>query len=380
MARLAIFVYMRTIFLRIVFPLLTGIALLCGLTAGIPSYANPLNLESTRLAINNSHPDEGKPGRTLELVVPEGRAISAMTEEGILVNSLEASTPDGLFSLRIEQNTQLRISNENRPNPVDLNKVEDTIPWKIEVTYPSISIIPPYPQGWIPVSLNYEINGVTDGCITGVKLDKPSTLVFKYNETVLPETVEDLCVFYYNCQSGWTRLSPPAGFIAEGPDVAAEADHFSLFVVLAKPGLSQPPANITIKTLTVEPQRILVGQSSDVRIIVDNKGGLTGDYFVVIKLNGKVQKTQTVHLGPGQSTEVDTIMVPGTSGIYTIAVGPLDDILVVEPRIVPDVAETDYWWLLCIAAGISTLLFSLIRRRTQGKEDSDGEKTGQTKN
>jgi hypothetical protein len=261
-----------------------------------------------------------------------------------------------------------------------LNKVEDIIPWKIEVTNPNIFTIPPYPQGWMPVSLNYEINGVTDGCITGVKLDKPSTLVFKYDETVLPETVEDLSVFYYNCQSGWTRLSPPPGFIAEGPDVAAEADHFSLFVVLANPGLSQPPANITVKTLTVEPQRILVGQSSDVRIIVDNKGGLPGDYFVVIKLNGKVQKTQTVHLGPGQSTEVDTIMAPGNSGIYNISAGPLEDILVVEPRIVPDVVETDYWWLLCIAAGISTLLFSLIRRRTQGKEDSDGEKTGQTKN
>lgn len=306
--------------------------------------------------------------RFISLVMPQAGDQSRVTADGIVIGGLKATVPDGSFTLDILQGTQVHLSNENRQYPVDLSKVGETVPWEIRVTNPDVSEVPPYPDGWIPVSPNYDINGVTNGYITGVKLDRPSTLIIKYNDKLLPETVDDLAAFYYSYQDGWTELSPPAGFIAEGPEVAAEVDHFSLFVVLAKSGAGKPPANIMLQRLTVRPQRILVGQSADVRVRVINKGGLPGEYVVVIKVDGKIQKSQSVHLNPGQSTEVDMILMPGTSGIYTVTAGPLGDELWVDPRIIPDVSETNYWWLLCIAAGISTMIISLFRSRRQLQE------------
>ena len=114
------------------------------------------------------------------------------------------------------------------------------------------------PEGWIPVSAPYDINGVTHGVIHGVHLNNPASLVIRYDENKLPPIVDGLACFYYDLKLGWTQLDPPEGFIAEGPQIGAEVDHFSLFIVLTRPGgAPRPPARIVIQSLTVNPSRIL---------------------------------------------------------------------------------------------------------------------------
>jgi hypothetical protein len=146
--------------------------------------------------------------------------------------------------------------------------------------------------------------------------------------------------------------------------VAAEVDHFSLFIVLARPGQGALPANIVIQKVTVDPPGILVGQSSDVRIRVINIGGMPGEYVVVVRVDGKIQKTQSVKLGAGEIKEVALIISPGLSGVYTVTAGSASEQVIVRPWISSDVAEVSYWWLLCISLGFSTLIFTLFRRKS----------------
>ena len=131
---------------------------------------------------------------------------------------------------------------------------------------------------------------------------------------------------------------------------------------------SSPPANIVIQKLTLDPPKILVGQTSDVRVKVSNNGGMAGEYIVIVKLDGKIQKTQSVYLGPGESREVNLIICPKANGIYTVSAGPASEHLIVDPWVAPNIEENNYWWLLFISLGISVLLFAFFFRRR--KNDS----------
>jgi hypothetical protein len=183
----------------------------------------------------------------------------------------------------------------------------------------------------------------------------------------LPEVVDDLAIFYYSFELGWVQLQPPAGYIAEAGEEAAEVDHFSLFVVLARPGNAPRPvlpARFEIQKVRANPAIIMLGQSSEVKIIAANTGGITGEYLVTVKLDGKVIKTQSVLLKSGEKREINLTLAPGKTGVYTVQTGDLSDTLTVDPRPAMDLIETDYWWLLFIALGVSTLVISFFKRES----------------
>jgi hypothetical protein len=308
--------------------------------------------------------------RYIQLELPDSTDQSVVTSDGVITEGLAATTGDSMFSLSIEQWTRVGITNQNCQDQVDLSLVGESIPGIIKVTIPEMKTLPPFPEGWVAVSQPYDINGITNGFVTGVELDRSAKLVLKYDEDWLPEYVDGLAAFYYNYESGWTQVEPPAGFIAEGPEVAAATDHFSLFIVLARNGTGpNPPANIQIQKLSVDPSRIFVGQSSDIRVRIINKGGMTGEYTVVVKVDSKVQKTQSVKLKPGESTEMALILTPGRNGRYTITAGPKQDYLIVDPLLAPDVTETGFWWPLGLAFLIAIMIFLILRRLRRKKEE-----------
>ena len=98
---------------------------------------------------------------------------------------------------------------------------------------------------------------------------------------------------------------------------------------------------------------------------------MPGEYVVVVRVDGKIQKTQSVQLGAGETKEVDLIISPGISGVYTVTAGAASNQVVVHPGIEPDVVESNYWWLLCISLGISTMVFALTRRRRKNEIEGD---------
>jgi hypothetical protein len=196
--------------------------------------------------------------RIVELEVLQARSYSRISNKGVTSDKLAGTTVNKDFTLRIPQGTRISISNENRSEKTHLPRVRDGIPTKIEVTIPTMEEVPELPPGWMPVSLIYDINGVTNRVKHGIKLDKPALLIIKYNEKALTAGSEGIgsgdfaypapwrdsplmsqsnikrAVFSHDYKSGWVKLETPADFIAVGPEIAAEVTHFSLFVVLAK--------------------------------------------------------------------------------------------------------------------------------------------------
>ena len=224
---------------------------------------------------------------------------------------------------------------------------------------------------------------------TGATFNPPMTMTIAYDPATIPAGVSETSLFlaFFDTAANQWAVLPGSVDNPVTHTVSAPVSHFTLYsvmaprptpasVVVSTPNTSNPtPANMIIQSLIVAPPRILVGQSSDIIVTVTNKGGLPGDYIVVIKLDGKALETRSGHLNPGQSTEVYMTLKPGTNGIYTISTGPLANQLVVNPLTASDVTETDYWWLLCISIGISTLIFSLVRRQRRVKETLAGIET-----
>jgi hypothetical protein len=312
------------------------------------------------------------PDRLMELDLPGSSFSAKVSEAGVLADTLAALSSDRVFSLTIDSGTTLKVSNEGRPDNVPVEKIGATVPARIVVAMKDAAGEPALPDGWTRVSPFFDINGITNGYTHGVQMDRPAHMVILYDNNLLPENVNGLATFYYSYQYGWTQLAPPEGVTAEAGQTAADTDHFSLFVVLARNGAgTKPPAHFEVNHLTLSPSRITIDQSSDVKLRVTNTGGMAGDYTVVVKVNGKTQKTQSVSLGPGESREIHLILAPGVSGIYTVESADNSASLIVEPEAQPDVAENSYWWLLFIAMGIALLVLALFRRKRRDPKDSE---------
>jgi hypothetical protein len=295
-----------------------------------------------------------------------------ISSEGRLLGDLFGAMPDDTFSLKLSAGTQVLVSQRSAATGASLS-TPNSIPQKIAVTIPDI--VPDLPKGWVAVSQPFDINGITEGKISGVKLNMAALMVFKYDDSRLPERIEDLGTFYYDYALGWSAVKPSAGFVAEGPEVAVESDHFSLFMVMAKVNDGgSAPADINIQTLNIEPSEIIVGQSSEVRIKAVNKGGSPGDYSVVLKMNNQVQKSQIIHLDTGQSTEIAMLVAPQSDGIYNLTAGLLEGELIVENEAKPQVSGQNYWWLLCLVLGMAIVGISLVFWRTLARSDSQEDK------
>jgi hypothetical protein len=297
---------------------------------------------------------------------------AGISSDGRLLDNLFGAMPDDTFSLKLSAGTQVLLSQRSAASGAPLS-TPYSIPQKITVTIPDM--VPGLPKGWVAVSQPFDINGLSEGKISGVKLNMAALMVFKYDDSRLPESIEDLATFYYDYALGWLAVKPSAGFVAEGPEVAVESDHFSLFMVMAKvKNGSTAPADIKIQTLNIEPSEIWVGQSSEVRIKALNRGGSPGDYSVVLKMNNQVQKSQIIHLDPGQSTEIGLLVAPQNEGVYSLTAGLLEAELVVENEAKPRISGQNYGWLLCLVLGMVILAISLVFWRRLAMSDSREEK------
>jgi hypothetical protein len=292
--------------------------------------------------------------RDIQLKVLQASAHSLVTEDGLLKERLEAVSPDRSISLTLEKGTTISLVDENSAATPDLPAVR-IVPDEIVVSLASADSVKPFPEGWVPVSQVFEIDSVADGFSYGMTTDLPATLLIQYGETLLPATVDDLALFYYDAKAGWVRLAL-ANSLDGTTTASAYVKYFSQFVVLAKPGIvAVTPANIVIKKMTIDPVQIMIGESSEVRVRVTNVGGQPGESKIELTINGKLLKEQTVFLQAGETTELNTVILPGIEGTYTISIGSYTGTLVVESRSV-ETARQDYWWILLLALGGSILI------------------------
>jgi hypothetical protein len=302
---------------------------------------------------------------SLELDLPDSSSAAiAITTDGIIAESLSLTTKDRSFGLSIDNGTRVLISDRNNPGYTTQLESSANIPQKIIVSIPEVDSAPPVPEGWIQVSPFFDINGIKGGIAYGVKMDRAARIVIGYDTSLLPELLDSLATFYYNPESGWTQLQVPQGFIAEAGQNAAEVDHFSLFVVLAKSAeIPVVPARIEIQELTLEPSRILVGQSTEIQVKAQNSGGISGEKVIKIKANGIVKTSQSITLLPGETGIVTLVLKPETIGTYMIEAGQFSENLMVDPITTTEVTNLNYWWVVLISTVLAVLITFLFKRK-----------------
>ena len=75
-----------------------------------------------------------------------------------------------------------------------------------------------------------------------------------------------------------------------------------------------------MKYLDVTPEQAQAGQPVTISANVVNDGDEAGNYSVVLKINGQVEKTRTVSVGPGTAYPVRFTVYRAEPGSYSVAI------------------------------------------------------------
>jgi hypothetical protein len=275
-----------------------------------------------------------------------------------LAVDLLGPSPDSSHNLFLEQGTHAPVVHETTHYLIVVRELEE---------------IPPVPE-------NYEAIVVLNITPTDAEFSKDIFLTVGLNQTQLPQNVLNLTMAYYNDVNGlWETLDYEAG----GPNGVAELtlsapiNHFSIYGVLAKLGPTTPtqPAHFVPSGPTMEHSDKKISafvtktwESVTITANIANDGGQSGNYTVVLKLNGQtVDTTKTVTIGAGQSKQVSFTQSGLDYGQYDVEVAGLTGEFTVS--------RTITWWLiilLIVAFGL--IIWGVIwrRRRKQRATQEQG--------
>lgn len=81
------------------------------------------------------------------------------------------------------------------------------------------------------------------------------------------------------------------------------------------------PANFNLQYLSVRPQQAYAAQPVTISTNVVNTGGETGNYNAVLKINGQVNQSRMVSVGPGSAYPIKFTVTESKPGTYTIDIG-----------------------------------------------------------
>ena len=90
------------------------------------------------------------------------------------------------------------------------------------------------------------------------------------------------------------------------------------------------PANFEISDLSINPNSILVGESSKITVKVTNNGGVAGTYRVVLKMNNAILDEKNVVVDANQIKSIDFTYVASETGTHSVDVNGLIGSLDVE--------------------------------------------------
>jgi len=222
------------------------------------------------------------------------------TEDGVLMETIEAVSPDGALSLLLLQGTRVL---DEAGNPLDLIEVRPVTPAD-----------PPHDK--VVIGLGYDFQ---PSCI----FDPPIKLILHYEPQALADSIneKDLVIAYYDqVQLEWVGIATLID--TEANTVTTPLRHSSVFAMLAESSMpTQPPATVEtpafsggVCNLIVTPSRVVmwgpvplaVRGCEDVTVTADvtNSGNREGSYSVILKLNGHTEATEEIKLGRRQTKQV----------------------------------------------------------------------------
>lgn len=227
------------------------------------------------------------------------------TTFGILVDTIEAVSEDGVVSLFLRQGTEVL---DPQGEPIDRIWVE-----------PEEEPPPLPPDAYVVAAYDF-----TPSCT----FDPAVELTIGYGEQALPEGFEEvyLVIRYYREDEGWREL--PTVVDTGANTVSALIGHCTVFAIVAP----FPPPELTLTTLSVSPKEVKPGESVTIAVGVANPGAITGSRTVELWIEGKFEQSWEVTLNPGESEMVSFTVTRDEPGSYRAAVnGFREEFMVLAP-------------------------------------------------
>ena len=276
---------------------------------------------------------------SLRIELPAKTASCSISSDCACREAVSITSGDGLVGVNIDMGTVALDKN---------GKCLKIITGSVNQTPPSP------PEGAYLIGSAYDFSPV------GATFNPAISLTLKYNDTVLPEGVEEqnLVVAYYDAgNNSWEELD--CSHNVGNNTVTAAVSHFTTFAIIGE-ATSPAPAEFTITGFALSSSKVKPGQKLIARVNVTNSGGSEGSYTLNLTINEEVEQTKTVTLAP-QATETVTFSITkGEPGSYSVSVDGLTRVFTVTAP--PWLSR--YWWT--IVAGIvivGLLVYFLFRRK-----------------
>ncbi|MCJ7655634.1 MAG: hypothetical protein MUO97_10145 [Dehalococcoidia bacterium] len=148
-------------------------------------------------------------------------------------------------------------------------------------------------------------------CINGQWVNATSILGDNDGDNILTLTITDGSQFDADGQANSTIVDPGGPAVAVAPALPP-----------AKPRVSpRTPASMSVQYMNINPQQAYANQSITITTNVANTGGEAGSLNVALKINGQVEQSRIVSVGPQGTQPVKFTVTKAQPGAYTVDIG-----------------------------------------------------------
>jgi len=278
-----------------------------------------------------------------------GRVASGpITEDGVLEDTINVTSRDGMVTLRLPEGILALDSEGNRLEKITVDPVLEP---------------PALPENWYATGMAYDFGP------DGASFEGSIELTIGYDPEELAEGVNewDLVIGYYHSGSPEWRLLPSV--VDTGAHtVTSSTGQFSVFAIIWRTA----PA-FTLADLSISPSEVDAGESVTISAQVTNSGGMEGSYTITLLIDGTEEATQELSLAPGASDTVNFAVTRDSAGTYSVEIDGLAGEFTVQAQAHP------FPWALfggilggvlaALAAAIAVYLVIFRRRRAAAYGD-----------
>ncbi len=272
-----------------------------------------------------------------------------VSTEGELANTLVAKDPSEKHTFELDRGTKVVLA-------------DGRVPELLKFSEASVALPPPENTVILGKVYQFEAYFTALSPPSPVNISPSARLLLSYDPEQVPENAVEISIAYYDPAKGWQSLEPVPGAVAEVGKVHGVVSHFTPFAILAR--VTEPaPASFQVTRLVVEPTRVRQGEEVTVSVEVANTGGKSGEYRLVLTVDGEVRETKTLVLGPGAIEMVSFTLKDYMPGWHTIEVAGLRG----QFEVVEEAARVSRWWWLAVVvlcAVIVLVVYRASRRRT----------------
>ena len=235
------------------------------------------------------------------------RASARVSYSGELLAPVTVADAENRFTLEFGEGTRILCTNKRSPERIELRQAH----------------LPSPSSDMVIVGEMYELNAYAheySSTPTSVTVSPSAKMALAYTPDELPENTLSVSIACYDADEGWVELETAYTSVTEAGKATADVSHFTYFALLAEVA-ETTPAKFAISNVTINPAHAQPDQEITVAAKVTNTGGTTGNYDVTLKIDGQVEQTKTVTVGPHVAHPVTFSVYKSQPGTYDVDIG-----------------------------------------------------------